>query len=90
MILNEKRTLDRFFLKRVFLSPENNAFGYIKDEVVKYMTYKDYKNIIEKYSLGLKKIGLKKQDKIIIVPQTNNYQWHLLDISIICLGGIVI
>ena len=89
MILSGKKTLDRFFLKRVQLSPRKNAIGYIKNGVLKFITYKEYKKTVEAYSFGLNKIDLLKQNKVAIISHSS-HQWHFLDISIMCLGGIVI
>ena len=46
-------------------------------------------NLVQDLSIGLKEIGVKKNDKISIIAE-NSYKWCVIDLAIISLGAITV
>ena len=83
------KTIGRLFLERVKKSSFKNAIGWIEDDGLNFLNYNEYRNIVESLSLAFIHKGLKEQDKVCILANTCK-EWHLLDMSILCAGGIVV
>lgn len=83
------KTLGRLFLDRIESSSNNNAIGWIENDILKFYTFEQYKNIVESISLALIKNGLKKQDKVCILANTCK-EWHLMDLGILCAGAVTV
>lgn len=83
------KTIGRLFLQRVKKSSYKNAIGWIEEEKINFLNFKEYRNIVESLALAFIQKGLKQQDKVCILANTCK-EWHLLDMSILCAGGVVV
>lgn len=83
------RTIGRLFLARTQTSATRNAIGWIENQELRFLTYKEYRNFVECISLALISKNLKKQDKVCILGETSK-EWHLTDISVIACGAITV
>jgi long-chain acyl-CoA synthetase len=83
------KTIGRIFLERIKKSRNKNSIGWIDNDLLKFYSFSEYRNIIECLSLALIKNGLKQQDKVCILANTCK-EWHLMDMSILCSGGITV
>lgn len=69
--------------------PINNAFGdKVTGEWRRFSTA-EAKNIIDKVSLGLLKLGIKPEDKIAIISR-NRVEWNFVDLGILQIGAVVV
>lgn len=82
-MLQGPRTLGRLLKLRVQKSADRNAIGWIENNEVRSLTFKEYKNTIETLAAGFQKIGVNVGDKIAILSQTCK-EWHLLDMATMC------
>lgn len=82
-MLQGTRTLGRLLKLRVQKSAERNAIGWIENNEVKNLTFKDYKNTIETLASAFQKIGINVGDKISLLSQTCK-EWHFLDMATMC------
>jgi long-chain acyl-CoA synthetase len=82
-------TLGSLLLKRVSLSPDLYAVGWIETGEVKNMSFSNYKLAIEHVSLGLIKNGLSVGDKVAILGQTSK-EWHFCDLAVMCSRSVVV
>lgn len=82
-----KNTIGDLFLKQTDELRNKNAIGWFENDELKFYSYKEYKNIVESFSLALIKKGIIKQDKVCILSQTRK-EWNILDLSILCAGAI--
>jgi long-chain acyl-CoA synthetase len=85
----KERTIGKLLLKRVQLTAESNAIGWIESLEVKSLNFKTYKTMIEQLSLALLKHGLVVGDKLAILAQTCK-EWHLLDMAGMCSRAVVV
>lgn len=83
MLLQGPRTLGRLLKLRVQKSPDRNAIGWIENNEVKSLTFKEYKNTIETLASAFQKIGVNVGDKIAILSQTCK-EWNFLDMATMC------
>lgn len=82
-------TIGRLVKLRVEKSPDNYGLGWIENNEVKNMTFKEYRNQIEILVNAFHKIGVHVGDKVAILGQTSK-EWHLCDISLMCSRACVI
>lgn len=82
-MLQGTRTLGRLLKLRVQKSAERNAIGWIENNEVKSLTFKDYKNTIETLASAFHKIGVNVGDKVALLSQTCK-EWHFLDMATMC------
>lgn len=82
-MLQGPRTLGRLLKLRVQKTPDRNAIGWIENNEVRNLTFKEYKNTIEILVSGFHKIGVNVGDKIGILSQTCK-EWHFLDMATMC------
>lgn len=85
----KKRSIGDLFLERVRLSQQDNSIGWIEDDIVKFLDYRQYKNNVEALALALKKAGIKRHDKVAILGKTSK-EWHFTDMALLCMGAAVI
>lgn len=85
----KKRTIGDLLLQRAQLSGERNSIGWIEEEELRFIDFSQYKNTIEAISLGLRKLGLKRRDRVGILGKTCK-EWHLSDMAVICSGAAVV
>ncbi len=83
MLLQGPRTLGRLLKLRVQKSADRNAIGWIENNEVKSLTFKEYKNTIETLASAFQKIGVNVGDKIAILSQTCK-EWNFLDMATMC------
>ena len=82
-MLQGTRTLGRLLKLRVQKSADRNAIGWIENNEVKNLTFKEYKNTIETLASAFQKIGINVGDKIALLSQTCK-EWHFLDMATMC------
>ncbi len=82
-------TLTQMFdvVTKEFLNSKRPAFlRKVKGEWVG-VSYSDYRNYVKNFTLGLKSIGVEKEDKIVIISE-NRIEWTISDMSILICGAI--
>lgn len=82
-MLQGTRTLGRLLKLRVQKTPDRYAIGWIENNEVKNLSFKEYKNTIEVLASAFHKIGVTVGDKVAILAQTCK-EWHLLDMATMC------
>lgn len=85
----KKRSIGDMLLKRVELSKLDNAIGWPENEEIKFIDYQQYKDIIERLALALRKHGIKRADKVAILANTCK-EWHFFDMALLCSGSTVV
>jgi len=85
----KERTIGKLLLKRVQLTPEAPAIGWIEAQEVRSLPFSAYKTQIEHLALGLMKHGMVTGDKVAILANTSK-EWHLTDMATMCSRGTVI
>lgn len=82
-MLQGTRTLGKLLKLRVQKTPDRYAIGWIENNEVKNLSFKEYKNTIEVLASAFHKIGVTVGDKVAILAQTCK-EWHLLDMATMC------
>ena len=77
------------FLKNSLLFQDKTLFGFKEEGEWQSLSWNNTAQILENLVSGLKEIGVKKNDKISIIAD-NSYQWCIIDLAIISLGGITV
>lgn len=85
----KERTIGRLLLKRVSLTPDAPAIGWIESQEIKSLSFKSYKTQIEHLALGLHKHGMVVGDKVAILASTCK-EWHLTDMAVMCARCVVV
>lgn len=67
--------------------PQEKCFNYKENNIWKNISTKKYINIANKVSSSLLKLNVKQNDKIAIITENNNVNWHILDIGILQIGA---
>lgn len=88
-ILSTKETIPHFFSETAKKFPNKTALLYKKSEVYFSITYKELREKIERLSLKLKELGLKKGDKIAILSE-NRPEWVICDLAIMSIGALTV
>ena len=81
--------LPEIFLKNSLLFQDKTLFGFKEEGEWQRLSWNNTAQILENLVSGLKEIGVKKNDKISIIAD-NSYQWCIIDLAIISLGGITV
>ena len=81
--------LPEIFLKNSLLFQDKTLFGFKEEGEWQSLSWNNTAQILENLVTGLKEIGVKKNDKISIIAD-NSYQWCIIDLAIISLGGITV
>lgn len=81
--------LPEIFLKNSLLFQDKTLFGFKEEGEWQSLSWSNTAQILENLVSGLKEIGVKKNDKISIIAD-NSYQWCIIDLAIISLGGITV
>jgi len=81
--------LPEIFLKNSLLFQDKTLFGFKEKGEWQRLSWNNTAQILENLASGLKEIGVKKNDKISIIAD-NSYQWCIIDLAIISLGGITV
>jgi long-chain acyl-CoA synthetase len=77
------RTLGRLLQQRVEKSSERYALGWVENNEVRNLTFRDYQNSIATLVAALHKVGVNVGDKVSLLAQTCK-EWHLLDMAVMC------
>ena len=81
--------LPEIFFKNSLLFQDKTLFGFKEEGEWQSLSWNNTAQILENLVSGLKEIGVKKNDKISIIAD-NSYQWCIIDLAIISLGGITV
>lgn len=81
--------LPEIFFKNSLLFQDKTLFGFKEEGEWQRLSWNNTAQILENLASGLKEIGVKKNDKISIIAD-NSYQWCIIDLAIISLGGITV
>ncbi len=82
-------TLNQVFLNTVKKYPKENFILYKEKGKYKGISTQEFKNMVEEFSLGLRGLGLGKNDKIILLSE-NRPEWIISDLAILAFGGITV
>jgi len=82
-------TLNQVFLNTVKKYPKENFVLYKEGGEYKGISTQEFKNMVEEFSLGLRELGLGKNDKIILLSE-NRPEWIISDLAILAFGGITV
>ena len=88
-MIHGPRTIGRIFKARVEKTPDRYAIGWIENNEIRNLSFKDYRKNIEILATAFHKIGLNVGDKVAILAQTCK-EWHYLDIAAICSRACVV
>lgn len=88
-MLQGPRTIGRVLKQRVEKTPNRYAIGWIENNEVKNLTFKEYKHTIELLISAYNKIGVTVGDKVAILGQTCK-EWHLFDMATLCSRSCVV
>ena len=86
---NMLETLNQVFLNTVKKYPKENFILYKEKGKYKGISTQEFKNMVEEFSLGLRELGLSKNDKIILLSE-NRPEWIISDLAILAFGGITV
>jgi long-chain acyl-CoA synthetase len=83
------KTIPEVFFETVKRCPDKPALLYKKEGVYFPVAYKELSQKIEALAFGLKKLGIKKGDKVAILSE-NRPEWAIADLAIMALGAVVV
>ena len=89
MITLTTLTIGRLFQKRISLTPDRPAIGWIENNEIKHLSFTQYKDILETLVGAYAKIGLQVGDKFGILGQTSK-EWHFTDMAALLSRAVVI
>ncbi len=87
--MSDNDTIGKLFLKRISNSKNHDAIGWFKEEKLKLINFKAYRDIIERLSLALISKGINPGDKISILAHTCK-EWHFCDLAILCSRAVTV
>lgn len=79
-MLQGPRTIGRMLKQKIDKHGDRYALGYIENNEIKNISFKDYAKTLEILVNGFRKLGINVGDKISILAQTSK-EWHLLDMA---------
>ena len=82
-------TLSQLFFENSLIYQDKPLFNFKKGKEWDNISWNKASNIVQDLSIGLKEIGVKKNDKISIIAE-NSYKWCIIDLAIISLGAITV
>ncbi|MCP2519255.1 long-chain fatty acid--CoA ligase [Candidatus Aminicenantes bacterium AC-335-K20] len=82
-------TLNQVFLNTVKNYPKENFVLYKDKGEYRGISTEEFKNMVEEFSLGLRELGVGKNDKIILLSE-NRPEWIISDLAILAFGGITV
>ncbi|QOD61048.1 long-chain fatty acid--CoA ligase [Polaribacter haliotis] len=68
-------------------NPLEKCFNYKESALWKSISTKEYINLANKVSSSLISLGVQPNDKIAVITENNNPNWHILDIGILQTGA---
>ena len=82
-------TLSQLFFENSLIYQDKPLFNFKKGKEWHNISWNKANNLVQDLSIGLKDIGVKKNDKISIIAE-NSYKWCVIDLAIISLGAITV
>ena len=82
-------TLASLFFENTHIYQDKTLFGFKDGKNWKTISWNKSKELVENIALGLHEIGVQKNDKISLIAE-NSYNWCVIDLSIMSLGGITV
>ena len=82
-------TIPSLFFQKSEIYKNKTLFGFKNNKKWDHITWNESKDMVINLSLGLDKIGVKKNDKVSIISD-NSYQWCVADLAIMSLGGVTV
>ena len=82
-------TIPSLFFQKSEIYKNKTLFGFKNNNKWDHITWNESKDMVINLSLGLDKIGIKKNDKVSIISD-NSYQWCVADLAIMSLGGVTV
>ena len=82
-------TLSQIFFENSLLYQDKKLFGFKKGDEWRHVSWNKASDLVQNLSVGLREIGIKKNDKISIIAE-NSYKWCVTDLAIISLGAITV
>ena len=82
-------TLSQLFFENSLIYQDKPLFGFKKGNEWENISWSKASNLVQDLSIGLKQIGIKKNDKISIIAD-NSYKWCVIDLAIISIGAITV
>ena len=67
--------------------PKEKCFNVKVNNTWNSISTKEYLDLANKVSSSLLKLGVNKNDKIAVITDTNNPNWHILDIGVLQIGA---
>jgi len=83
----EATTIPALFLQRCSATPDRVAFRVKELGIYREVTWQEYQNRVEKFSLGLSTLGLKRGDRVAIIGAPSPH-WMYADLATQCAGAI--
>ncbi|MCY4643688.1 MAG: long-chain fatty acid--CoA ligase [Bacteriovoracales bacterium] len=82
-------TVGQLFLDRVHKSSFHQAVGHFDGSQIRYITYRDYKKVIQSLAMAFKEAGVISGQKVAILSNTRK-EWHYCDLGIMTARGVTI
>jgi len=82
-------TLSQLFLNTVKSFPKEDLMLYKKKGSYTPISTEEFADQVKLFALGLKDLGLKSGDKLIILAE-NRPEWVIADLANLCLGGVTV
>lgn len=80
-------TIGQLFLNTLKSYPKDDLMMYKQEGTYHSISTHDFGERVRLFSLGLRALGMKKGDKLIILCN-NSPEWVMTDLATLCLGGI--
>jgi long-chain acyl-CoA synthetase len=77
------------FLRTCEFYPKQNLLMAKRDSVYRPISTADFKNRVRDLSLGLRELGLRPGDKVVILSE-NRPEWVVADFAVLCAGGVTV
>jgi long-chain acyl-CoA synthetase len=87
--MSETETIGRLFLNTVKSFPKPDLMRYKKEGTYVPLSTDEVKEQVVQTAMGLKELGFKKGDKMILLSDNSPF-WVISDLACICLGGITV
>jgi long-chain acyl-CoA synthetase len=82
-------TINQLILNTVESFPKDDLMMYKKEGKYVALSTEEIGNRVKFFSLGLRALGQKKEDKLVILSD-NRPEWMITDLANLCLGGITV
>lgn len=85
----QKNTIPTVLIRTAQKFPERPALVYREGHCFEQVPYKRLLNLIQNFTFSLKKLGVKKSDRVALISE-NRPEWAVVDISVGSLGAILV